>query len=399
MNLEQIKALDEKYFMPVYGARLPVAFERGEGAKLYDTDGKEYTDFLAGIAVNSLGYSDAGFKQALHSQLDRILHISNYFYIEPQAKLAEALCKKTGYDRAFFANSGAEANECAIKIAKKYAYNKGNTSANFVSLKGSFHGRTLASLTATGQEKFHEPFRPGTFEYIYVDPNDKDAINSAINEKTCGVLLEVIQGEGGVLPLEEDYIRHVRALCDKYDALLIIDEIQTGMGRTGKFLAQEYAGIKADVTTLAKALGNGIPIGACLATEKAASAFSPGDHGTTFGGNYLACAAGLYVTNKIDAAMLNKISSTGAYFAGGLANLAEKHPRKIVDVRGRGLLLGAQLAEDTSAQKIKEALLEKGFVIGTAGLNTLRFVPPYIITTEEIDSLFVALDSLLQENV
>ncbi|MGI6152349.1 MAG: aspartate aminotransferase family protein [Christensenellaceae bacterium] len=396
MELEQIKQLDNEYFMPVYGERLPVAFARGEGINLFDTEGNKYTDFLAGIAVNSLGYSNEGFKNALKEQIDKLIHISNYFYIEPQAKLAQTLCQKTGYGRVFFSNSGSEANECAIKIAKKYAYNKGSKSANFVSLKGSFHGRTLAALTATGQDKFHEPFQPGTFTYEYLEAGDMDALNRAINGETCGVLLEVIQGEGGVNVLEKEYVQQVRALCDKHDALLIIDEVQTGMGRTGTFLAQEQFGVKADVTTLAKALGNGVPIGACLATEKAAQAFSPGDHGTTFGGNYLACSAALYVLGEMTDSMLKSIAESGEYFLNKLAELKNKYAKKIVDVRGMGLLIGAELAGGLSAQDIKKKLLQKGFVVGTAGANTLRFLPPYIVEKKDIDALADALGTILE---
>lgn len=395
MTLNEVKKLDQEYFLPVFGERMPVCFTHGEGVYLYDSDGKKYTDFLAGIAVNALGYSDEGFKTALKQQVDRLLHISNYFYIEPQAKLAEALCVRTGYSKVFFGNSGSEANECAIKLAKKYAFEKGSKSANFVSLSGSFHGRTIAALTATGQDKFHAPFEPGTFSYQYVEPNDIGAVRSAINQDTCGVLLEVIQGEGGVFPLDTAYIQEVRRLCDDNDALLIIDEVQSGMGRTGKFLAQEWHGVRADVVTLAKALGGGVPIGACLANEKAAEAFGPGDHGSTFGGNYLACVAGEYMVNAVDAAAMDRITETGAYFMQALKRLQQKYPAIITDVRGKGLLIGAQLADGHDPMDFKKQMLERGFVIATAGRNCLRFVPPYIIGKEHIDALVNALDELL----
>lgn len=395
MTLEQIKKLDKQYFMPVFGERMPVAFVRGENCSLFDTEGKKYTDFLAGIAVNALGYSDAGFQEALKAQIDELLHVSNYFYIEQQAKLVEKLCKKTGYAKVFLSNSGSEANECAIKLSKKYAFEKGSSSAKFVSLKGSFHGRTVAALTATGQDKFHEPFLPGTFDYTYIEPNDIGQAKAAITEDTCGVILEVIQGEGGVYSLDMEYVKEIRALCDANDALMIIDEVQTGMGRTGKFLAQEWYGIKADIVTLAKALGNGIPIGACLANEKAASAFSTGDHGSTFGGNYLACVAALYVLDAIDETMLELVKATGHYFMTELKKLQEKYPDKIEDVRGLGLMLGVQMAEEYNPQEFKLALLKEGFVIGTAGRNCLRFVPPYAIEKADVDSLIVALEQLV----
>jgi len=395
MTLDEIKKLDQEYFLPVFGERMPVCFTHGEGVYLYDLDGKKYTDFLSGIAVNALGYADEGFKKVLKKQVDQLLHVSNYFYIEPQAKLARTLCKRTGYSKVFFGNSGAEANECAIKIAKKYAFDKGSKSAKFVSLNGSFHGRTVATLTATGQEKFHTPFEPGTFSYQYVEPADIEAVKAAVDAETCGVLLEVIQGEGGVFPLEIEYVREVRRLCDEQDVLLIIDEVQTGMGRTGKFLAQEWYGVKADIVTLAKALGGGVPIGACLVNEKAAAAFGPGDHGSTFGGNYLACAAGQYMVDAVDDTMLGKISRTGEYFMRKLKDLQQKYPGAITDVRGKGLLLAAQLSNGYDPMLFKKRLLDKGFVIATAGRNCLRFLPPYLIEEKHVDALIGALDGLL----
>lgn len=396
MTYDELKQLDQQYYMNVFGNRLPVVFTKGEGACLYDDAGKEYIDFLAGIAVNGLGYSDKGFQSALKEQVDSLVHTCNYFYNEPQAKLAQLLCKKTGFSRIFFGNSGAEANECAIKLAKKYAFEKGKNSAKFLTLKNSFHGRTLATLSATGQDKFHVPFQPMTYEFTDVNANDKEAIKKYLTSDICGIILEVIQGEGGVLPLEQEFVQEIRALCDQNDVLMIIDEVQTGMGRTGKLLAQEHYGVKADITTLAKALGNGIPIGACLANEKAASAFHPGDHGSTFGGNPLACAAGLYVTQKLDEAMLTAIAETGAYFKKELIQLMKELPDKIIDVRGEGLLLGAELSTAADAHAMQKQLLDIGFVIGTAGANTLRFAPPFIIMQKQVDSLVGALHRLLQ---
>ncbi len=395
MNLEEIKAIDISHFMPVFGERLPAAFTHGSGAKIYDKEGAEYTDFLSGIAVNALGYSDEGFKSALKAQVDSIIHSCNYFYNEQQALLTAALCEKTGYDRVFFGNSGAEAMECAIKLAKKRAFASGSASANFVSLKGSFHGRTLAALTATGQDKFHEPFQPGTFSYTYVEANDCAALTQAVTKDVCGVIMEVIQGEGGVNALDMRFVKLARELCDKTGALLIIDEIQTGMGRTGRFLAQELYDVKADIVTLAKALGGGVPIGACLCTEDACS-FVPGDHGSTFGGGHLACAAGNYMVNAIDDEMLTRIETVGAYFKDGLRALKKAHPSAITEVRGAGLMLGAELSALHSAAAIKTELFSQKYIIGTAGANTLRFLPPYMISEAEIDSLLTALDKLLQ---
>lgn len=395
MNYDELKKIDSQHYMKTFGTRLNAIFTGGDGAVLFDANGKEYIDFLAGIAVCCLGYSDEGFKSALKDQVDRVIHTCNYFYNEPQALLAQLLCEKTGFDRVFFSNSGAEANECALKLAKKYAYQKGKGD-HFVALKNSFHGRTLATLSATGQEKFHEAFRPMVYDFTYIDANDSGAANTAISADTCGVILEVIQGESGVLPLEKDFVRLVRDLCSAHDVPLIIDEVQTGMGRTGKFLAQEHYGVKADITTVAKALGNGVPVGACLASETFANAFSLGDHGSTFGGNQLACTAGLYVTKKIDAQMLDTIAATGAYFKEKLTSLMKKYPEIIADVRGEGLLIGAELSDQADAHTLQRVLLERGFVIGTAGANTLRFAPPYIIMQKQIDLLLLALDDIFQ---
>ncbi len=382
--------------MEVFGERLPAVFTHGKSAKLYDETGKEYTDFLAGIAVNCLGYSDEGFKAVLKAQVDALLHTCNYFYNEPQTRLAQMLCEKTGFARVFFSNSGAEANECALKLAKKYTYHKGSASDRFVALRQSFHGRTLATLTATGQERFHLPFRPMVYDFTYIDANDIDAAKAAISADVCGVILEIIQGESGVFPLDQAFVSMVRALCDMYDVPFIIDEVQTGMGRTGKWLAQEHYNIKADITTLAKALGSGVPIGACLANEKLAAAFGTGDHGSTFGGNPLACAAGSYVTQKIDDVLLTHIMQTGTYFKEKLMGLQQLLPQSVLAVRGMGLMLGAQLNETHNAHDIQVLLLKEGFVIGTAGNNTLRFVPPFVIEKADVDDLIAALTAILR---
>lgn len=392
MTYDELRELDSQYYMEVFGERLPVVFDHGKDAHLFDIDGKEYVDFLAGIAVNALGYSDGGFQETLRNQIGRVIHTCNYFYNEPQAKLAQLLCKKTGFDRVFFGNSGAEANECALKLAKKYAFRKGRDTAKFVCLKNSFHGRTLLTLSATGQEKFHTAFAPMAYDFITIEANDMDAAKAAVTQEICGVILEVVQGESGVFPLEKEFVQLVADLCSKQDVMLIIDEVQTGMGRTGTFLAQEKFGVKADITTLAKALGNGVPIGACLANAKAASAFTGGDHGSTFGGNPLACAAGLYVTEKIDGAMLGRVGDLGGYFKSLLQDLMEKHPDRITDVRGMGLMLGAQLSEKEDAHDVALGLLKNGVVIGTAGCNTLRFVPPFVLTKGDIDHLIDALE-------
>ncbi len=397
MDLSEIKQLDSQYFFPVYGERLPVCFVKGEGVTLTDTTGKKYVDFLAGIAVNSLGYSDEGFKAAVHEQVDNLIHISNYYYVQPQAELAALLCRATGYDRAFFQNSGSEAIECALKMAKKYHYNKGESRKHFVTIKNSFHGRTLAALTATGQERFHVPFAPLPYCFTYVQAEDMGELEQAITDQTAGVLFEFVQGEGGILPLSHAYLKKMQDICRQAGALLIADEIQTGIGRTGKLLAQmHYPDIAPDITTLAKALGNGVPIGAVLATQDAADAFSKGDHGTTFGGNPLACAAALYVAKKmIGTDIIEQSAKTGAYFKEKLLALSARHPHAIKEVRGLGLMLGVELAPPLEAGKILKQLLDRGFVVGTAGGNTLRMVPPLVIQKQHIDALLSALEDIL----
>lgn len=393
MVIDYIRELDEKYYMGVFGSRIPAAFERGEGMRLYDSAGNSYKDFLAGIAVNALGYSDQHFKEAVKAQIDRLIHTSNYFYNEQQAQLAQDICQRTGYDKVFFGNSGAEANECALKLAQKRAVDKGITDANFVTLKDSFHGRTLATVAATGQTRFHAAHQPPALTVRYIESDDVSAVDTVIDEKTCGVLIETIQGEGGVFPLSALFVKAIRHRCHEVDALLIVDEVQTGMGRTGKFLAQEYLGIRGDVTTLAKSLGNGIPIGACLATKEAAATFGPGDHGSTFGGNHLACVAARYMIKTVDDRMCDDIYEMGQYFKYELFKLHGKYDA-VQDVRGLGLMLGLQLSGNIDAHETMLKLFDLGFIVGTAGANTLRFLPPYIVTKQDIQDLIGALEYL-----
>lgn len=382
--------------MPVFGKRQSVCFVRGEDVYLFDSEGKKYTDFLSGIAVNCLGYSDEGYKQALKDTVDSLMHTSNLFYIEEQAKLAEMLCRATGFDNVFFGNSGTEAVEGALKLARKYHYNTGNPRTEIITMKNSFHGRTMATLAATGQEKFHAPYKPLMEKFTYVAPNDIAALETAVGANTAAVMIEPIIGEGGLLPITPEYYAAVRSACDEHGALMIADEIQTGMGRTGTFLASPALGAVPDVVILAKSLGGGFPIGAFLARGLAAQAFSAGDHGSTFGGSHLACAAAYYVTNKLTGTdILSHISETGAYFKQKLEALAETCG-SIREVRGRGLMLGLDLAEPVSAKAVQKALLGAGFVTATAGKNVLRFLPPYVIQKEHIDSLLVALKTALE---
>lgn len=395
MTVNELAKLDAQYFMPVFGKRLPVCFEKGEDVYLIDSDGKKYIDFLSGIAVCCLGYSDEGYKNALKATIDNLMHTSNYFYVETQTKLAELLCTATGFDNVFFSNSGAEAVEGAIKLARKYHYANGNPRTEIITMKNSFHGRTLATLAASGQAKFHEAYKPLIEDFTYTVPNDLSALDHAISDKTAAVIIEPIIGEGGIIPITPEYFTAVRKACDKHGALMIADEIQTGMGRTGSLLASPALGAKPDVVILAKSLGAGFPIGAFLAQGKASKAFTAGDHGSTFGGNHLACTAAYYVTNKIvNTDILSHITDMGNYFLDKLCELKEQHS-DILEVRGKGLMLGIELSNTLSAKDIQKMLLNAGFVTATAGTNVLRFLPPYTIQKEHIDSLLAALKSVL----
>ncbi len=395
MTIDEIAKLDEQYFSPVFGKRLPVEFVRGEDVYLFDSTGKKYTDFLSGIATNCLGYSDAGYKQALTDVVNSLMHVSNYFYNETQAKLAEKLCAATGYDNVFLSNSGAEAVEGALKLVRKYHFGKGNPRTEIITMQGSFHGRTLATLAATGQARFHEAFQPLIDKFTYVPANDVAALEAAVSDSTAAVLVEPILGEGGIIPVTPGYFQAIRRVCDAHGALMIADEIQTGMGRTGALLASPALGATPDIVVLAKSLGNGFPVGAFLASGEAAKAFAPGDHGSTFGGNRTACAAAYYVVCKLlDTDILSHVADMGDYFMEQLKALQSSCP-VITDVRGRGLMLGVDLDASVSALDVKKALLEAGFVTATAGQNVLRLVPPYVIQPSHIDALIAALKEIL----
>lgn len=396
MTIDEIAKLDEKYYCPVFGKRLPVEFVRGEDVYLFDSTGKRYIDFLSGIATNCLGYSDAGYKQALCDTISSLVHTSNYFYSEVQAKLAEKLCTAAGYDNVFLANSGAEAVEGALKLARKYHFAQGKPRTEVITMQGSFHGRTLATLAATGQAKFHEAYQPLIDRFTYVPVNDIAALENAVSDSTAAVLVEPILGEGGIIPVTPEYFQAIRRLCGRHGALMIADEIQTGMGRTGALLASPALGAVPDIVVLAKSLGNGFPVGAFLARGAAAKAFAPGDHGSTFGGNRMACAAAYYVVCKLtDTDILSHVAETGAYFLGRLTALKADCPA-IAAIRGRGLMLGVELVPSVSAMDIKKALLTAGFVTATAGQNVLRFLPPYVIQKQHIDALLDVLRELLQ---
>ena len=397
MNLNDIKALDAQYFLGVFGERNPVCFVRGEGCTLYDQDGKGYTDLFSGIAVNALGYRHPVVTKAIIDQAEAgVLHTSNLYYVEPQAKLAALLCRHTFADRVFFANSGAEANEGAMKLACKYFYAQGSKRYKIVSADHSFHGRTLATVAATGHDYYQEPFRallPKGFSQVPY--NDIDALRAAIDEETAAVMLEPLQGEGGVIPGNAEYLKAVRELCDEQGILLIFDEVQTGVCRTGSLYCYQQFGVTPDIMTSAKGLGCGFPIGAILATEAVASKISRGDHGSTFGGNTLACAVSLAaVEYMIDNDFSAIAREKGAYLMNALKGVTSD---KVVAVRGMGMLLGMELAASLPAGAVAKALLAKGFIAGTASGNVLRLAPPLIITEAEMDAFAAALQEALNE--
>jgi predicted acetylornithine/succinylornithine family transaminase len=384
----------EKFVMKTYG-RYPVTFVRGLGSRVWDTEGKEYIDFLSGIAVNALGHCHPAVVRAIKEQSDKLLHVSNLYHIESQAELAKLLIEHSFADKAFFCNSGAEANEAAIKLARKYAKDKGEPDRfEIITMKQSFHGRTLAAITATGQEKFHKGFEPLVPGFRYLSFNDISAADAAVNDSTCAVLVEPIQGEGGVRPADKDYLRALRDLCNERGALLIFDEVQCGMGRTGKLFAYEHYNVQPDIICLAKALGGGVPIGAILATEEAARSFSPGTHAATFGGNPLSCAAGVAVLKTLlSPGFLERVNARSDYFRKGLEKLKRNHP-VIREIRGLGLMMGLELAEEGTS--LVNECLNRGFLINCTMGNVLRFLPPLIIEEEEIDLLLETLDGILK---
>jgi predicted acetylornithine/succinylornithine family transaminase len=395
MNTEEIIALTDDYVMHTYG-RIPLALVRGEGARVWDAEGREYIDFVGGLAVCSLGHCHPAVTEAIAAQARTLMHVSNLYHIEPQAKLARLLVENSCGDKVFFCNSGAEANEAAIKLARKYAKkNMGPENYEIITALKSFHGRTLATITATGQSKYQEGFEPLPQGFKYVPFNDLDALKDAIGPHTCAVMLEPVQGEGGVNEATQEYLAGARELCDQHGFLLIFDEVQCGLGRTGKFLTYQHYGVGPDIITLAKALGGGFPIGAMLAREGAASAFSPGDHASTFGGNPLACAAGLAVMDKLlNNGVVDNAARVGEYFKNKLATLAARY-NFISEVRGRGLMLGLELALD--GRDIVARCQNRGLLINCVNNNVLRFIPPLIITAKDVDAALEILTGVLDE--
>ena len=390
---EEIYAKDKASYLPVF-ARYGIVLDHGVGVCVYDTKGRRYLDFLGGIAVNVLGHAYPTLVRAIAEQAERMIHCSNLYYTQVQADVAARLTRISGLGKVFFGNSGAEANEGAIKLARKYAWRKNPEKIEIITAHHSFHGRTLATLTATGQPKYREGFGPLPGGFTYVAYGDSDALEAQMSDKTCAVLLETIQGEGGVHVPPAGYWKRVRALCDQYDACLILDEIQSGMGRTGTFFAYEGVDIQPDIVTLAKGLAGGVPIGAFIASDKVAAAFGLGDHGSTFGGNPLACAAALAVLDELEKPdFLLHVQETGRYFKRQLEKLQQKYSHLILQVRGQGLLLGVQLSKP--GREIVNACLAEGAIINCTAENVLRFVPPLIVNKGQIDELITILDRVL----
>lgn len=391
MNTEQIKNLDNENIMHTYG-RYNVALNKGQGATVTDAEGREYIDTASGIGVNSVGYCNEGWIKAVTDQLNKLQHGSNYYYNEVVSTLAEKLCSVTPFDKVFFGNSGAEANECAIKLARKYSFDKyGRERTTIITLKNSFHGRTITTLSATGQDVFHNYFFPFTPGFKYAEANNFEDMLGNIDDTVCAVMIELIQGEGGVNILEKDYVQKLRKLCDEKDIVLIVDEVQTGAGRTGKLYCFENYGIVPDVCTSAKGIGGGLPIGICMCTEKYSGVMTPSTHGTTYGGNPVCCAGALYVLEQIaDESFLKSVREKGEYFEKKLRAV-----KGVKDVRRMGLMIGIELEKD-NAGEIAKKCLENGLLIITAK-TLLRMLPPLVITYEEIDKAVSILEKTITE--
>ena len=392
MKNKDVAALTDKFIAKTY-ARTPLALVKGRGVKVWDADGKEYLDFLAGIAVNSFGHCHPAIVKAIKQQTQTLMHVSNLYHMQPQSELARELCRNSFADRVFFCNSGAEANEAAIKLARRYGQEKLGGKYEIISTHNSFHGRTLATLTATGQEKIRAGYDPLPAGFRQVPFNKLEAMEAAIDEKkTVAILIEPIQAEGGVNVPNETYMLGLREICDQRRILLILDEVQTGMGRTGKLFGYENFGVKPDIMTLAKALGGGLPLGAMLAREEVANSFGPGSHASTFGGNPVSCAAGLAVMQLLKSGVLKNCVQMGKYFVKGLEALKKRFPF-IREIRGKGLLIGVELEMEGS--KIAEACMLEGLLMNCTAAKVLRFVPPLTIKKNEIDRGLAILEKVL----
>ena len=395
MNTKQIIEEAESNLIHTYN-RYQIVLDKGDGVRLYDTDGKEYLDFGSGIAVFALGYNNKEYNDALKAQIDKLIHTSNYFYNEPAAKAAKALTSASGMDRVFFTNSGTEAVEGAIKLAKKYAYLKdGSTDHEIIAMEHSFHGRSMGALAVTGNKHYQEAFGPMIPGIRFAQFNNLASVKKLVNGKTCAIIFETIQGEGGVYPAKKEFIEGVRKLCDEKGILLILDEIQCGMGRSGSMFAFQQYGVKPDIVTSAKALGCGVPIGAFMATEQVAKALVPGDHGTTYGGNPLACAAAVEVFRLFDKLnVTDNVKNVGKYLETQLKSLVEKYD--IVKAqRGIGLIQGIELT--VNPKDVIAKCLDNGLILFSAGTNVIRFVPPLVITRDDVDLMMVRLKKVLDE--
>ena len=383
MTYQELKAEENKYVMNTYG-RFPIALDHGEGATLWDIEGKKYIDLASGIGVNCMGYNNPAIVDAITNQAHKLTHVSNLFTTEPMVQVAKKLVEKTHLNgKVFFANSGAEANEGAIKLARKYSFDKyGEGRYKIVTLVNSFHGRTVTTLKATGQDRFHNYFFPFTEGFDYAAANDFDSVRHKADEMTCAVMMELVQGEGGVLPLEKEFVHQVEAFCRERDILLIIDEVQTGIGRTGSLFCFQQYGIRPDVVTMAKGLGGGVPIGAVLAAESCSNVLTPGTHATTFGGTPLVCAAANAVLDTVgDGQFLAQVKEKGEYLKNGILSIGSPN---ILGVRGMGLMLGI-IVEDGKHAAYANKLIEKGVLALTAGKNAVRLLPPLTISKEEMD--------------
>lgn len=393
MDKKAIIEETEKYYLPVFG-RYPMVMELGQGCRVWDNEGNEYVDAFAGIAVNSLGYNHPVLVKAISEQAAKLMHCSNLYYTEIQAKALRVVAEATGMDRIFFANCGAEGNEGAMKLARKYGVSKAPTKYKIISADESFHGRTFDTLAATGHDYYHVGYGPLSPGHVLVPYGDIKALEAQMDDDVCAVLLEPIQGEGGVHVPSDEYLQQVRALCDKHDALLIFDEVQTGVARTGKWFAYMHSGVKPDILTFAKGIGGGFPVAGFAVPERLAHVFKPGDHGGTFGGNPLACAAVYATLTTIKSeGLVDKVAEKGEYFKNELRKLQEKYPDKVTDVRGCGLMLGMEVAGE--GKPIVESCLANNVIVNCTAGNVIRIVPPLIISKEEIDIVVAALDKAL----
>ena len=391
MNSQEIKALTGQYILNTYG-RFPVALDHGQGATLYDPEGKAYIDFASGIGVASLGYGDGDWVKAITDQAGKLGHSSNLFYTEPPAKLAQLLCQRTGMAGVFFANGGGEANEGMIKLARKYSFDKyGTGRATIITLNNSFHGRTITTLTATGQEVFHNYFFPFTEGFRYADANDKASLEAAAGDDVCAVMVELVQGEGGVLPLDRDYVRALSKLCAERDWLLLVDEVQTGVGRTGRLFAFQHYGILPDVVSFAKGIAGGLPMSGIMANAKCREVLGPGMHATTFGGNPVCAAAGLVVQEKLSDAFLAQVEQKGAYLR---QKIEELDLPCFGATRGLGLMIGIAVQDGWTNKDIAGKLIENGLLVLTAGPG-MRLLPPLMISQAEMDQGLAVMKQVL----